>query len=194
MLKRRRKLHRGKGVGYLIPNVSEAWTLFMPGVLLSASLESVHSVFTVTPKGDPITAPTFTHGGKLKCRESSQLAQSHTARKCNDQGLNPGSVWTPEPSTFLKKLIYFNWRLITLQYCGGFCHPLTWISHGVHVSPRPEPRSHLSPHPIPLGRPSTPALSALRHASTLDLSSVWYVGIYMFQCYSLKSSHPRLLP
>ena len=21
--------------------------------------------------------------------------------------------------------IYFNWRLITLQYCGGFCHPLT---------------------------------------------------------------------
>ena len=23
------------------------------------------------------------------------------------------------------KLIYFNWRLITLQYCGGFCHTLT---------------------------------------------------------------------
>ena len=36
----------------------------------------------------------------------------------------------------LKKLfIYFNWRLITLQYCGGFCHTLTWISHSVHVSP-----------------------------------------------------------
>ena len=30
----------------------------------------------------------------------------------------------------LKKIIYFNWRLITLQYCGGFCHILTWISHG----------------------------------------------------------------
>ena len=29
----------------------------------------------------------------------------------------------------LKKLIYFNWRLITLQYCGGFYHTLTWISH-----------------------------------------------------------------
>ena len=26
--------------------------------------------------------------------------------------------------------IYFNWRLITLQYCRGFCHTLTWISHG----------------------------------------------------------------
>ena len=22
-------------------------------------------------------------------------------------------------------LIYFNWRLTTLQYCGGFCHTLT---------------------------------------------------------------------
>ena len=28
-----------------------------------------------------------------------------------------------------KYLLYFNWRLITLQYCGGFCHTLTWISH-----------------------------------------------------------------
>ena len=24
----------------------------------------------------------------------------------------------------------FNWRLITLQYFSGFCHTLTWISHG----------------------------------------------------------------
>ena len=29
---------------------------------------------------------------------------------------------------FLLKFIYFNWRLITLQYCSGFCHTLTWIS------------------------------------------------------------------
>ena len=34
------------------------------------------------------------------------------------------------------KFIYFNWRLITLQYCSGFCHTLTWISHGwgTHVN------------------------------------------------------------
>ena len=31
---------------------------------------------------------------------------------------------------FLKKLIYFNWRIITLQYCGSFCNTLTWISQG----------------------------------------------------------------
>ena len=32
----------------------------------------------------------------------------------------------------LKKneFIYFNWRLITLQYFSGFCQTLTWISHG----------------------------------------------------------------
>jgi len=34
-------------------------------------------------------------------------------------------------SSFFKYLfIYFNWRLITLQCCSGFCHTLTWISHG----------------------------------------------------------------
>ena len=26
-------------------------------------------------------------------------------------------------------LINFNWRVITLQYCDGFCHTSTWISH-----------------------------------------------------------------
>ena len=30
----------------------------------------------------------------------------------------------------IKHFICFNWRLITLQYCGGFCHTSTWISHG----------------------------------------------------------------
>ena len=34
---------------------------------------------------------------------------------------------------------YFNWRLITLQYCRGVCHTLTWISHGCPCVPHPEP-------------------------------------------------------
>ena len=43
------------------------------------------------------------------------------------------------------KFIYFNWRLITLQNCGGFCHASTSISHGVHVSTHPPPSPpHLS--------------------------------------------------
>ena len=37
-----------------------------------------------------------------------------------------------------------SWRLITLQYCSGFCHTLKWISHGFACVPHPDPPSHLS--------------------------------------------------
>ena len=47
--------------------------------------------------------------------------------------------------------IFISWRLITLQYCSGFCHTLTWISHGFTCVPHSDPPSHPSPHPIPLG-------------------------------------------
>ena len=43
-------------------------------------------------------------------------------------------------------LIFISWRLITLQYCSGFCHTLTWISHGFTCVPHPDPPSSL---PIP---------------------------------------------
>ena len=33
------------------------------------------------------------------------------------------------------KFTYFNWKLITLQYCSGFYHTLTWISHGCTCVP-----------------------------------------------------------
>ena len=56
---------------------------------------------------------------------------------------------------------FFIWRLITLQYSSGFCHTLTWISHGFTCVPHPDPPSHLPPHPIPLGHPSAPAPSPL---------------------------------
>ena len=34
--------------------------------------------------------------------------------------------------------IFIRWRLITLQYCSGFCHTLTWISHRFTCIPHPE--------------------------------------------------------
>ena len=55
--------------------------------------------------------------------------------------------------------IFISWRLSTLQYCSGFCHTLTWISHGFTCVPHPDPPSHLPLHSIPLGLPSAPALS-----------------------------------
>ena len=57
---------------------------------------------------------------------------------------------------FFFSFIFISWRLITLQYCSGFCHTLTWVSHGFTCVPHPDPPSLLPPHPIPLGLPSAP--------------------------------------
>ena len=40
---------------------------------------------------------------------------------------------------FFIPFIFISWRLITLQYCSGFCHTLTWISQDLHVFPVPIP-------------------------------------------------------
>ena len=39
---------------------------------------------------------------------------------------------------FFFPFIFNSWRLITLQYCSGFCHTLTWISHGFTCVPHPD--------------------------------------------------------
>ena len=100
---------------------------------------------------------------------------------------------------FLKyKFIYFNWRLITLQYCIGFAIPWHESATGVHVFPilklQPPWTYHLPPIPIPLGHPSAPALSTLYHALNLDWWFVSHVISYMFQCHSPISSCPHPLP
>ena len=96
---------------------------------------------------------------------------------------------------FLKyKFIYFNWRLITLQYCIGFATHQHESATGVHLFPILSPASHLPPRTIPLGHPSAPAPSILYPASKLDWRFVSYMIVYMFQCHSPKSSHPLPLP
>ena len=80
---------------------------------------------------------------------------------CNSNSLKD-SIFFLNGKKFYKAknfLIYFNWRLITLQYCGGFCHTLTWISHGCTCVPHPDPPSPSHPsgssqctsleHPVP---------------------------------------------
>ena len=67
----------------------------------------------------------------------------------------------PASGSFLFFFFFLiSWRLITLQYCSGFCHTLKWISHGFTCSPHPDTPSHLPLHPIPLGLPSAPGPSA----------------------------------
>ena len=97
-----------------------------------------------------------------------------------------------------KKLLNYFFSFIylffTLQYYICFCHILSWICHGCTCVPHPEPPSHLTPHPIPLGHPSAPAPSILYHALNLDWQFVSHMIFYMFQCHSPISSHPRPLP
>ena len=89
--------------------------------------------------------------------------------------------------------IFISWRLITLKYCSGFCHFDTnqpWI---YMCSP--------SRSPLPPPSPSHPSGSSqctrpehLSHASNLGWWSVSPMIVYLFQCYSVRTSHPHLLP
>ena len=88
---------------------------------------------------------------------------------------------------FFFSFIFISWRLITLQYCSGFCHTLTWISHGFTCVPLPD-------SPLPPPSPSHPSGSSqctspehLSHASNLGWRSVSPLIVYLFQCYSYKS-------
>ena len=56
---------------------------------------------------------------------------------------------------FLFKFIY-----LFIFICSEFCHTLKWNSHGFTCVPHPNPPSHLPFHPLPLGLPSAPGLSA----------------------------------
>ena len=47
---------------------------------------------------------------------------------------------------FFFLIVYFNWRLITLQYCGDFCCISTWLSHRCTCIP---PSRNLLPPPAP---------------------------------------------
>ena len=66
---------------------------------------------------------------------------------------------------------------------------------GVHVSHHPEPRSNSLPTPplwvVPEHQLWVPCFM---HCINLHWSTILHMIRYMFQCYSLISSHPHLLP
>ena len=63
----------------------------------------------------------------------------HCVNKCHTvHGWSPGILLL-----LFFSFIFISWRLITLQYCSGFCHTLTWISHGFTCIPHPDAPSRL---------------------------------------------------
>ena len=107
--------------------------------------------------------------------------------------LNKQTKW--DNNTKFLKLLYFNWRIITFQYCDGFCHISTGMCHGCACVPWSwMTPSQNPPQPVPLRCPRAPALGVLLYASNLHCSSTLHTAIYMFQCYFLILSHPCLLP
>ena len=98
------------------------------------------------------------------------LATRHVASWLPDQGLNMHPLHWKAKSLKKKKLfIYFNWRIITLQYCGGFCHTETWIGRRYTCVPLSWTLPHLPLHPIPPGCHRAPVLSGKAKSSPLGL-------------------------
>ena len=79
------------------------------------------------------------------------------------------------------KLIYFSWRISTLQHCDGFCHTSTWISLRYTCDPTSWTPHHLPPHPVPL------ALGALLHALNLCWSCFLYGNVHVSMLFSLSN-------
>ena len=87
-------------------------------------------------------------------------------------------------------LFFISWRLIALQYCSGFWHTLTWISHGFTCIPHSDPPSHLPLYPVLLGFPSAPG------PSTCLMHPTWAGDLFhprYYTCFNADlSKHPTL--
>ena len=105
----------------------------------------------------------------------SDSLRPHESQQARPPCPSPSTSALRGPLFFFFSLFYFNWRLITLQYCGDFCYTFTWISHGYTRVPHPDPPSHLPPIPslsvIPVHRPR--ALCLMHQTLTGDLFHIW---------------------
>ena len=94
----------------------------------------------------------------------------------------------------LKKLFIFNWRIIALQYCVGFCHISTWISHRYRYVRSLLNLPHTPSHPSWWSQ--SPSLSSLSHITNPHwLSNFMYGNVYVsllpsqFVCPTLSSCY-----
>ena len=110
---------------------------------------------------------------EASCPASHGVAKSQTWLSNWTELMRLGAIILVFECWLFFSFIFISWRLNSLQYCSGFCHTLTWISHGFACIPNPDPSSHLPLHPIPLGLPNAPGLSTcLMHLAW----TWWYVS------------------
>ena len=77
----------------------------------------------------------------------------------------------PHSSFFFPPFIFISWRLVILQYCSGFCHTLTWISHGFTCVPHPDLLPPSPPHPSGSSQGTSP-----KHLSPASSLGWWSVS------------------
>ena len=83
------------------------------------------------------------------------------------------------PINFFKcKFIYFNWRLITLQYCIGFAIHQHASATGVHVFPI------LNPHPISLPIPSLWVIPVYQPQASCIMDQTWTGDSFLIWYYT----------
>ena len=84
----------------------------------------------------------------------------------------------------LKIYLFFNWRIIALQYWFHFCHTSTWISHSVCMFPP------ILSHPLLVV--TEPWFEFPESYSKFPLAIYLHMVVYMLPCYTLYLSHPLL--
>ena len=91
----------------------------------------------------------------------------------------------PDPTWFFFKFCFINWRIIALQYCDGFCHVSTWISHRyTYVSSL----LNLPPHPTPLGCHRALGLGSLCRTANSHWLSILHMVMYTYMTLKVHCS------
>ena len=145
------------------PKSSSSWSLFdlkLTLRFLKWILENLKGFVSLLTKRDTelirliwyVNSSYFFHRSIVICR--SQLKSALVTR----------NNWKP---CFFLFFFFISWRLITLQYCSGFCHTLKWISHGFTCVPHTDPPSHLPSPPDPSGSSQCTRSERMSHASNL---------------------------